>query len=355
MQKEYIMTKREMEAYCGDTKQIFGIQECRLEGGKATGTKAFHVRNGKGIETLILADKCLGIGQLFFKGTNIGFLSKAGIVAPQFFSEEGTRGFLRTFEAGFLTTCGLSYMGQPSEVNGQKNGLHGVISNIPVESLSSDVVWSENGDAVMLLTGKASEGYLFGPNLEIRKTILIHTEQNRLEIHDRVDNKGFSESPLMLLYHINFGYPMLDENVQIYNNYDLLTAREDPASLQGIDKLSVFEKPVPGADEIVGYWRKDPSSSKEGKILVHNPVLGLAVEITVDTKQLPILNQWRSVAAGDYALGLEPGTSHVGGYTAAAKDGLLMMIGAGESRFFDIIVDFHDDPDVIKERIESFK
>ena len=221
MQKEYIMTKREMEAYCGDTKQIFGIQECRLEGGKATGTKAFHVRNGKGIETLILADKCLGIGQLFFKGTNIGFLSKAGIVAPQFFSEEGTRGFLRTFEAGFLTTCGLSYMGQPSEVNGQKNGLHGVISNIPVESLSSDVVWSENGDAVMLLTGKASEGYLFGPNLEIRKTILIHTEQNRLEIHDRVDNKGFSESPLMLLYHMNFGYPMLDENVQIYNNYDL--------------------------------------------------------------------------------------------------------------------------------------
>ena len=220
MQKEYIMTKREMEAYCGDTKQIFGIQECRLEGGKATGTKAFHVRNGKGIETLILADKCLGIGQLFFKGTNIGFLSKAGIVAPQFFSEEGTRGFLRTFEAGFLTTCGLSYMGQPSEVNGQKNGLHGVISNIPVESLSSDVVWSENGDAVMLLTGKASEGYLFGPNLEIRKTILIHTEQNRLEIHDRVDNKGFSESPLMLLYHMNFGYPMLDENVQIYNNYD---------------------------------------------------------------------------------------------------------------------------------------
>ena len=349
------MTKREMEAYCGDTRQIFGIQECRLEGGKATGTKAYQVRNGKGLDALILADKCLGIGQLFFKGTNIGFLSKSGIVAPQFFTEEGTRGFLRTFEAGFLTTCGLTYMGQPSEVDGQKNGLHGVISNVPVENASTDVVWSENGDAILLLAGKASEGHLFGPNLEIRKNLLIHTGRNRLEIHDRVENKGFAETPLMLLYHMNFGYPMLDENVQIYNNYDVLTAREDPVSLNGMDKLCSYEKPVPGADEIVGYWRKQTGSGTEGKVLVYNPGLGLAVEMTIDTRQLPILNHWRSIAAGDYALGLEPGTSHVGGYTAAEKDGLLMKIGAGETRNFDIIVDFYDDAEEIRKLLEAYK
>lgn len=123
------LSKRELEAYCGDLSQVFGIQECVLQGGKAKDTKAYVVNNGCGLEMTVLADKCFAIPRLTFQGKNVGFVSKTGICAPEFFQEEGTRGFLRNFEAGFLTTCGLTYMGTPGVEDGQANGLHGVISN----------------------------------------------------------------------------------------------------------------------------------------------------------------------------------------------------------------------------------
>lgn len=107
------LSKRELEAYCGDLSQAFGIQECVLEGGKAKGTKAYIVNNGCGLEMTVLADKCFAIPKMSFKGDNVGFISKTGICAPEFFQEEDTRGFLRNFEAGFLTTCGLTYVGTP--------------------------------------------------------------------------------------------------------------------------------------------------------------------------------------------------------------------------------------------------
>ena len=131
--KSGFMDKRELESYCGDLAQVFGIEECVLEDGKARGTRGYLLDNGCGLEMIVLRDKCFTIPKLKFKGVNIGLITKAGICGPWFYQEDGTRGFLRNFEGGFLTTCGLTYMGTPGEENGNKNGLHGVISNTPME------------------------------------------------------------------------------------------------------------------------------------------------------------------------------------------------------------------------------
>lgn len=348
-----MLDKRKLEAYCGDLSQLFGIQECVLSGGKAKGTKSYMVNNGSGLNLLVLADKCFNISHLFFKGTNIGFVSKTGICGPEFFQEEGTRGFLRNFEAGFLTTCGLTYMGTPSEVNGQKNGLHGIISNTPMENASAEVNW-EDGNPYICLTGTAREGYLFGPNLRIHKKIRIPVGVNRLEIHDQVENVGFEESPLMLLYHFNYGYPFLDENSNIYCNYDKITPR-DESSARRADNLDSFEKPIPGFEEIVVFRVMSDPEKETGRTLVYNPKLGIGVSMTINTKQLPILNQWKSPRAGDYALGMEPGTGHVGGLVNTEKDGLLMKIQPGEIKNFDIIIDFLDSADKIEECINEIR
>lgn len=334
-------TKRELEAWCGDLTQLFGIQECTLQGGKATGTRAYLLNNGSGLELTVLTDKCFAIPQLRFKGVNIGFITKTGICGPQFFTEEGTRGFLRNFEAGFLTTCGLSYVGTPSEENGQKNGLHGVISNTPIENASSGVTW-EGDTAVLTLSGRAREGYLFGPNLELHKTLRLNTAENRLVLHDTVENKGFAAAPLMILYHFNYGYPMLDENVRIYTNYDHVVPR-DERSAPYADGICSFGRPRTDTEEVVVFRTMSDRTFTDGRTLVYNPKLGIAVQMHLDAHQLPVLNQWKSECAGDYALGLEPGTGHVGGLTGTRRDGLLMTIAPGETKHFDITVDFLDD------------
>lgn len=344
-------SKRELEAYCGDVSQVFGIRECSLQGGKATGTRAYLLNNGRGLELMALTDKCFAIPQLRFKGVNIGFLTKTGICGPQFFQEEGTRGFLRNFEAGFLTTCGLSYVGTPGEENDQKNGLHGVISNTPIENASSGVTW-EGDTATLTLSGTAREGYLFGPNLVIHKQLSMSTAENKLVLHDTVENKGFEASPLMLLYHFNYGYPMLDENVHIYTNYDHVVPR-DERSAPFADAICQYGKPRTDTEEVVVFRTMSDKSRTDGRTLVYNPKLGIAVQMHLNAHQLPILNQWKSECAGDYALGLEPGTGHVGGRINTRRDGLLMTIAPGEEKHFDVTVDFLDDRAEIEARIAT--
>ena len=89
--------KRKLEKYCGDISQIYDLRHCILQDGRSKGTHAILADNGSGLELMLLPDKCLGIPKLKYGGLNIGFMCKNGISAPEFYQEEGTRGFLRNF------------------------------------------------------------------------------------------------------------------------------------------------------------------------------------------------------------------------------------------------------------------
>lgn len=102
------ITAREIRKYVGDISQLFGVKDYRMSGGKAEGVRAVDIKNGSGLEYTVLPDRGLDIAYLSYKSTNISYISKTGIVAPQYFDKSGLS-FLRSFYAGFLTTCGLTY------------------------------------------------------------------------------------------------------------------------------------------------------------------------------------------------------------------------------------------------------
>lgn len=343
-----MIEKRELEKYCGDTSQIYCLQRCTLEEGRAKGTQAILADNGSGLEMMLLPDKCFGIPKLKYRGVNIGFMCKNGISAPEFYQEEGTRGFLRNFEAGFLTTCGLTYFGSPCEVEGQKYGLHGTISNTPMERVNTIVEWNENR-ASLKISGDAREGYLFGPNLLLHKEITIPVGENVIRMHDTIENKGFEKSSLMILYHFNYGYPFLTENVQIYTNYDQIMARDERSKSELAD-INKFSKPIEGYEEVVAYRIMSDREKKRAYTFVYNPELEIGIQMTLNPEQLPILNQWKSPRAGDYVLGMEPGTGHVGGYLNTKRDGLLMYIEPGEQKEIDITIEFLSGKEALSRR-----
>ena len=144
-----------MSAYVGNLNALFGMKEYRLTEGKATGVKAVDLRNGCGIEMTVLADKCMNIPWLYYKGMSVGFASKTGIVGPQYFTEDGAIGFLRQFDGGFLTTCGITYSGVPFEKDGRKHGLHGTIFNSPAENFAKEII-DLDGIAVRTTTAERS-------------------------------------------------------------------------------------------------------------------------------------------------------------------------------------------------------
>lgn len=120
--------------YIGHPMQLCGVEEVRLCGGTGDGMRLLQVRNESGLEFTVSADRCADITRMTYKGQNIGYFSPCGYVAPTYYDNVDD-GFLSSFTAGFLTTCGLANVGSPCEDNGELLPLHGTISNTPCERI----------------------------------------------------------------------------------------------------------------------------------------------------------------------------------------------------------------------------
>ena len=193
------------ENYVGHRSQLYGVEEHRLVGGKGDGMRLFQIKNGRGIDFTVSADRCADISRLSLHGVNVGYFGPCGYVAPQYYDGAGF-GFLKSFTAGFLTTCGFTTIGSPSTDEGEDLPLHGNISHVPAEEIHYEI-----GADEILVRATMTDASLFGRKLTMTRTIACGLSSNKIRISDKIANRGSETSPLMLLYHVNIGYPLLDE------------------------------------------------------------------------------------------------------------------------------------------------
>jgi len=335
---------KELLKYVGDLDSVFGMKDYTLNEGKGKGVRAIDMKNGAGIEMTVLVDKCLDVPKLTYKGINLGVAGKTGITAPEFFVEDGARGFLKTFNVGFLTTCGLTYTGADSEVNGRKYGLHGVISNTPAECVGKEVVY--DGDNAMLrVTGKVREACIFEENLQMEREILLDTESNTIYFNDVVKNLGFDRQTIMNLYHFNFGYPLLDDGAKVYVSPKNVEPRDEEAA-KGKDIWDKMEAPQIGKDEQC-YFHTDDTPQKDSFAMLVAKDGKLAVIVHYDGNQCPLLCEWKCMKAGDYALGLEPTTCGPMGVKYNLDKGTMRYIEPGEEHHYNMKIEITEDKAVI--------
>jgi hypothetical protein len=330
----------------GDLNSHCGWKDYTFNDGPARGVRAFDLYNGRGTELTVLADRGLDIPFLKFKGHQLAFASKTGIKSPALYQEEGVRGFLRQFYGGLLTTCGISYAGAPCEDGGQALGLHGPVSNTPAGRVGAEIEY-QGDEAVILLRGEIRESQVFGENLVIKRALRLHTEKDALVIEDTVENQGFVRSPLMLVYHINFGYPMLDEGARVYSSAKQVTPRDEIAE-KDLGRYHLMEEPGDERPEECFFHTGQP---EDAFAMLHNEKLGIAAVIRFDGNAFPLLCEWKCLRAGDYALGLEPTVSGVLNRNIARENGMLRMLEPGESRAFTLRLEFLDDPAAIRQFI----
>lgn len=325
-----------MLRYIGDFSQLFGIKEYTLTGGKAKGVRAIDVRNGTGLEFTVLADRCLDIAGLSFRGTNCSYISKAGIVAPEYF-EENNIGFLRSFYAGFLTTCGLRNVGSLCEENGETFSMHGRIANTPGEEISAAIEWIDDVP-VLTISGKMREARLFGENLVLGRKIICRYGETKITIQNTVENMGFRKEALMLLFHFNIGYPLLDEDSILVTPTAKLTPRDTDA-FKGKTNYNICQPPTPGYSEQVFYHNLKTNVQGDTTVAIINKKLELGVAIHFNKKQLFNFTQWKQMGEGEYVMGMEPCNCYVGGRLDPLNNGILEYLAPGEIRNFDLTVE----------------
>ncbi|MDL2206830.1 aldose 1-epimerase family protein [Eubacteriales bacterium OttesenSCG-928-N13] len=340
--------EHELRKYVGDLSALYGIKRYTMTDGRDNGVRAMDLDNGQGLTMTVLQERGLDIPFLRFKGVNVGFYSKTGISHPAYYQEDGARGFLKQFYAGLLTTCGVTYAGAACEDDGRKLGLHGPFSNTPAEMVNADIRY-DGDDAVLHVQGQVREACVFEENMRLTRSIDLETEKNILHLTDTVENLGFADSPSMMVYHINFGYPMLDEGAKLYFSAKDVKARDEIAQ-QGLDAHDVMEKPTIERPEQC-YFHTNEKDPEHAFAMLHNEKLGMAAIVHFDARELPLLCEWKCMRAGDYALGLEPTAAGVMGRAAVKQDGMLPIIKPGESKTYCIALEMTDDQAIIDQYI----
>lgn len=342
--------KSEMLKYIGDFSQVFGIKEYVLAGGKAQRVKAFDIKTGSGLEFTVLADRCLDISGLSFKGINCSYISKTGVVAPGYYDENGV-GFLRSFAAGFLTTCGLRNVGSPCEKDGETFSMHGRIANTPGEEVCASTEWL-NDVPVMTISGKMREARVFGENLILNRKITCKYGENKIAIESTVENLGFRKEALMLLFHFNMGYPLLDEDSVLVTPTEKLTPRDSHADI-GKATYNQSQPPTPNYREQVFYHQLKSDEKGATSVALINKKLKLGVAIHFNKNQLFNFTQWKQMGEGEYVMGMEPCNCYVGGRIDSRNEAVLEYLEPGEIRKFDLIVEILNGAKEIDVLIES--
>ncbi len=325
-------TRDELMKQIGDVSQVADARQGKLTSGRAQGVSVIDITTGGGLDVSILPDRGMDMAWASYKGIPLSFVSKCGVVSPAYQTLDGF-GFLRSFTAGLLTTCGLTQVGPPCEDGGDKPGLHGRVSHIPAEDVSVIKEW-EGDEFVMRVRGKVREGALFAEQLTLTRTVTAVMGENKILISDAVENVGYRESPFMLLYHFNFGHPIVSADTRLYHSPATIAPR-DEAAKPGLASCETFEAPTPGYAEQVFFYDMDAKDDRVFACLF-NEKLGIGAYLRYRKDQLPILTEWKNMGEGEYVVGLEPCIIPPMGRAAAREAGRLAFLKPGEQRRFEI-------------------
>lgn len=333
------MTEKELKSYVGSMNQLARICTSVLDDGRGRGVRIADVDNGSGLRFTILLDRGMDISDASFKGIPFVYQTPVGIVHPSFFESDGLR-WLRSFGGGLMTGCGLRNAGGPEAEPGMRIdgplGLHGRLSNTPAEDISFFKGW-QDGKYCLSVSGTIREVSVFGENLALRRTVSTAMDDNSITITDAVCNCGVRPSPLMILYHINAGFPLLSGTAFVEGRVkNTVTRTADSAA--GLPEWNRCQPPTAGYAEQCFFHDVEADSDGMARMTLRNPGAGMAMEVAYRKAELPSFIQWKMMGEQEYVIGLEPTNCYVGGQGAEKKNGTLKNIQPEETVEFKIII-----------------
>lgn len=234
------LSKQEILERVGTMAQLAGIRPYVLREGRKNGVSAADLWNGSGLSMTVLSDRASDIYSVTYQGRSLCWLSGVGASGP-WFAHNGPFEWDKNFGGGMLATCGLTTAGLPSADAGETLNLHGDIANLPAEEVNCRTFW-EGDDYWLEYSSRTYQAKPYAENLCLTRQIRMRMGDNTIYLHDRVENLGFSATPLMLIYHMNFGYPLLDEGAKLYLTYQDRFPTSDLAS-QTVDQIGRVTPP----------------------------------------------------------------------------------------------------------------
>lgn len=328
-------SREDLAARVGRLEQVAGVRLVTLADGAGRGVRVLEFELGC-LRFEVLVDRGFDIGACSFRGVPLSWTSPVGVSGP-WFREQSEFGFLRGFGGGLLVTCGLEHSLAPAKDAAPQPGVspkplevypqHGRISGSPARLLGYGESWRAE-ECILWAEGEVEQASVFGEHLVLRRRLEAAVGTATFTVVDTVENRGHQTTPHMLLYHVNVGWPIVDEG-------SVLLA--DPLSIGACDGGGVedhYMLGAPGSDQQERVFEQRLRAAADGSasVAVANPRLGLALYQRYPVAAFPYHLIWRMLGHGHYVVGIEPSTNSAAGRLAARSAGELIELGPGETR-----------------------
>ena len=328
----------------GIVNKNLSIKRRTLRGGLRDGVDVVEVDNGK-FRFIVVPTRGMGLWKAWLGNLEIGWNSPVkGPVHPQFipFTEPSGLGWLEGFDE-LMCRCGLESNGAPDiGPNGvYKYPLHGRIANRPARHVDVTVD-SESGE--MRVSGIVDETRFLFQKLQLKSTYITKIGQPGLRIVDEVTNVSGNPAEMQLLYHTNFGAPILDPGAKVVAPVKTIMPRDTRAA-EGIGTWDSYAAEQPGYSEQVYFFEMLADVAGMTQVLLKNAHATQGVSMRYSTKQLPYFTLWKNtpMAADGYVTGLEPATNFPNPRTFEKEQGRVVSLAPGATVKFEVDLDIHAD------------
>ncbi len=310
-------TRRDVHSL--DMRQFIDFRQATLP----NGLRIIDAHNSSGLSLALLPDRGLDIWAARYNGLPLTWISPGSPHPP----DEG-QSWLRQFNGGLLTTCGLAHVGPPEAdaETGEARDIHGRYTRLRAGDLA--VTERASGERYALeLRGTVWQSGLFGEQLRLDRAYRLALGEPALSWTDRVTNCGDTPAPLMVLYHINLGYPLVRAGAVLHTPHEAVYPR-DAAARAGFARWAEYDAATPGYAEQVFFHHVRGADGTSIVALLH---ADFGLQIAWDTRAMPYLTQWKNTRQGIYVSGIEPGNCIPEGRNAARDSGRLAWLQPGET------------------------
>lgn len=332
------------ELHLGGDTSGWSIHKRTLHGGLREGVEVVEIDNGL-LRFTVVPTRGMGLWRAWLGDLAIGWHSPVkGPVHPRFVpvDEASGIGWLSGFDE-LLCRCGLESNGAPQfGPDGRlQYPLHGRIANLPAHWVETTI---DQASGEISVTGVIDEARLFCNKLRLVSTVQTRVGQPWLRVIDEVTNIAGEPSELELLYHINFGHPLLSPGARVVAPVKTLVPR-DPHSASDVRLWNTYAPAQPGKQEYAHFLElaTDPAGRTRALLELADGQRGVSLDF--NHQQLPTFTLWKSerLPTDGYVTGMEPGINLPNTRAFEKEQGRVAELKPGETRRFEITLTVHPD------------
>ena len=197
---------------------------------------------------------------------------------------------------------------------------------------------------------------LFGPKLELHTELIVIPGETSFQLVDEIRNVGAQEQEFEILYHANFGNPLLEEGAQVVASVKSVKPFNEHAAA-GLDAWNVYAKPTTGFVEQVYLLELNGDDDNNTTALLRNRAADKAATISWSLDELPYLTVWKNTGAlaDGYVTGIEPGTNYPNNRSVERQAGRVPKLEPGESHKMTLKFGLHSGSKAVKSAINSVR